>query len=78
MAYIATHRDLAHFGGERVAKSEKPTLLRRFYGALMRARQKQANRELEQYLIRSGGRLTDDIEREMNQRLSRGDWNFRV
>jgi hypothetical protein len=79
MAYIATHRDFdACTGSERTAKAAKPSLLRRFYDAVMEARQRQANRELAQFLVRSGGRLTDDIEREMTQRLSRGDWNFRA
>ena len=78
MAYIATHRDFAHIGRRTGATIEKPNLLRRIYDAVMEARQRQANRELAQYLVRSGGRLTDDIEREMTQRLSRGDWNFRA
>lgn len=78
MAFIATPRDFAHYGRHSGATSKRPNLLRRFYDAVMQARQKQANRELAQFLIRSGGRLTDDIEREMNQRLSRGDWNFRA
>jgi len=78
MAYIATHRDFAQYGRQSGAKSKKPNLLRRFFDAVMRARQEHANRELAQFLIRSGGRLTDDIERQMNQRLSRGDWNFRA
>jgi hypothetical protein len=77
MAYTATHRDFAHIGRHPGATTEKPNLLRRLYDAVMDARQKQANNELAQYLVRSGGRLTDDIEREMTQRLSRGDWNFR-
>jgi hypothetical protein len=77
MAYIATHRDLAHFGSERTAKAAKPNLLRRIYDAVVEARQRRANSEIAQFLIRSGGHLTDDIEREMTQRLSRGDWNFR-
>jgi hypothetical protein len=78
MAYIATHRDLAHVGGERTAKAAKPNLLRRIYDAVIESRQRRANLELAQFLVRSGGRLTDDIEREMTQRLSRGDWNFRA
>ncbi len=78
MAYIATHRDFSpSFGSEPAAKAVKPSLLRRLYDRFMEARQREANRALAQHLIRSGGRLTDDIEREMTQHLSRGDWNFR-
>jgi hypothetical protein len=82
MAYVATHRDLPsairaetpRAGADKVVK---PGFWRRFYDALLDARQRQANRELSQFLVRSGGRLTDDIEREMSQRLLRGDWNLR-
>lgn len=81
MAYVATHRELPRnlraTTPTGVDETAKPGLLRRFLTAFMEARQRRANRELAQYLIRSGGRLTDDIEREMNLRLSRGDWNFR-
>jgi hypothetical protein len=45
---------------------------------VIEARQKRANRELAQFLMRSGGRLTDDVERQMTRHLSRGDWNFRA
>jgi hypothetical protein len=81
MAYVATHRELpgaTRAEPPRVAdKAVKPGFWRRLFIAFLEARQRKANRELEQFLVRSGGRLTDDIEREMNQRLSRGDWNFR-
>jgi hypothetical protein len=73
MAYIAAHRDLAHFRPETAAKAEKPGLLRRLANAVMKARQNQVDRELAQFLLRSGGRLTDDIERQMTERLLRRD-----
>jgi hypothetical protein len=73
MACIATHRDLAHFRPETAAAAEKPGLLRRLYDAWIKARQNQVDRELAQFLLRSGGRLTDDIERQMTQRLFRID-----
>jgi hypothetical protein len=78
MAYIATHRDFSHAGRERAAEAPKPGLWRRFYNAVIEARQKRANQELAQFLVRSGGRLTDDVERQMTQHFSRGDWNFRA
>jgi hypothetical protein len=82
MAYVATHRDLPRSNRAEAAragadKAVKPGFWRRLFNAVLEARQKKANEELGQYLIRSGGWLTDDIEREMNQRLSRGDWNSR-
>ena len=48
MACIATHRDLAHFHPETAAKAAKPGLLRRLANAVMRARQRQVDRELAQ------------------------------
>ena len=77
MASIAIHRDLAPVPPETAAKALKPGLLRRLADAVMRARQKQVDSELAQYVQRSGGRLTDDIERQMMQQLY-GDWNFRA
>ncbi len=77
MASIAIHRNLAPVRPETAAKAEKPGLLRRLADAVMRARQKQVDRELAQYVQRSGGRLTDDIERQLMQQLY-GDWNFRA
>ena len=75
MASIAIHRNLAPVRPETAAKAEKPGLLRRLADAVMRARQKQVDSELAQYVQRSGGRLTDDIERQMMQKLY-GNWNF--
>ena len=77
MPSIAIHRNLAPVRLVTEAKAEKPGLLRRLADAVMRARQKQVDSELAQYVHRSGGRLTDDIEREMIQQLY-GDWNFRA
>lgn len=77
MASIAIHRNLAPVRPETAANAEEPGLLRRLADAVMRARQKQVDRELAQYVQRSGGRLTDDIERQMMKQLY-GDWNFRA
>jgi hypothetical protein len=77
MASIATHRNLAPVRPETAARAEKLGRLRRLANAVMRARQKQVDSELAQYVQRSGGRLTDDIERQMMQQLY-GDWNFRA
>ena len=78
MACIATHHDLAHFRPEAAAKAERPGLLRRLAHAVMKARQNQVDRDLAQYLQRSGGRLTDEVERQMMEQLFRGGWNGRA
>jgi hypothetical protein len=83
MAYAAHHRDFVpHFrdqasatGSNAVAR--KAGLLRRIFDAIVEQRQKQADRDIARFLARSGGRLTDDMEREMTQRLLTGDWSAR-
>ena len=40
-------------------------------------RQKQADCDIARFVARSGGRLTDEIEREMTQSLFKGNWNPR-
>jgi hypothetical protein len=82
MAYVARPRDFSDFAD--VARQAKPVpaakpfaLLRRLYAAIVNSREGHANRELAAYLQRSGGRLTDDMEREMMRRLCSGDWNAR-
>lgn len=78
MTYVATHNDLAgRCQATRTIKPAKSGLLRRFYDAVMEARQREADRELGRFLVRSGGHLTDDIEREMTRRMSMSDWTFR-
>ena len=49
--------------------------LRRVFDAVMRSR--RANADIARHLQLSGGRLTDEIEREMMQRLTR-NWNLRL
>jgi hypothetical protein len=51
-------------------------LLRRVYDAATRSHQRHVNEDIGRYLQQSGGRLTDEIEREMMQQLTR-NWNLR-
>ena len=44
--------------------------------ALMQARQRYADRKIEQFIRASGGRLTNEAEREMMRRLT-STWSFR-
>jgi len=41
------------------------------------SRQKHADREIALRLARSGGRITDSIEREITQGLLTDNWNVR-
>lgn len=80
MTYAAHHRDFVPYfptftGGNAV--TNKAGVLRRIFDAIFESRQKQAGRDIARFLARSGGRLTDDIEREITQRLLTGNWNPR-
>jgi hypothetical protein len=83
MTYAAHHRDLVpHFRDKASttrsnAFANRAGVLRRIFDAIIEPRQKQADRDIVRFLARSGGRLTDDIEREMTQRLLTGNWNAR-
>ena len=63
------HRDesLRHFTGK--AATHKPGLLSRIVRAMVESRQRQTDREIARFLARSGGRLTDDMERRLTQYL---------
>ena len=82
MIYAAHHRDFVPYfrhptftGGNAV--TNKAGVVRRIFDAIFESRQKQADRDIARFLARSGGRLTDDIEREITQRLLTGNWNPR-
>ena len=51
--------------------------LRRLYDTMMESRQRRANRDIAAYLAMRGHRLTDSIERELNDRLFNGGWHAR-
>ncbi len=43
--------------------------LSRFFAALMASRQRQADAEIARYIASTGGKFTDQIEREIQRRL---------
>lgn len=57
--------------------AEHPGFLRRLYDRIMRSRQLNANRDIEAYLARRGHRLTDSVERELNDHMFNGVWQPR-
>ena len=56
-------------------------ILRRAFSALRQAtyasRQRQVEREIAKYVALRGGRITDDLEREITRRLLTSDWGPR-
>jgi hypothetical protein len=57
--------------------ANKAGILLRIFNSIFEWRRKQADRYIAGFLARSGGRLTDNMEREMTQRLLTGDWSYR-
>ena len=57
-------------------------ILRRVFGTLIAAmdepRRRQAEREFAYFVVRQGGRMTDELEREMTRRWSTSDWTLRA
>jgi hypothetical protein len=54
----------------------RPSLWRRLVAALFVSRDKQMELEAERYIARTGGRITDEIEREITDRLVTGKWRY--
>jgi hypothetical protein len=62
-----------------VAKGIGATLARlagRLTGALAQQRQNEVDREFARVLARSGGRITDSMEREMMRKALESDWSL--
>jgi hypothetical protein len=75
MTYTAHHENFVPYVCGEGPK--KRGVLRRIYDAVMRSRQRHADQEIAAFLARSGGRLTDDLERELMRRISTSDWRLR-
>lgn len=74
MTYAADHRDVACYAGEAPATRDVAAsyggLLRRIFEAVFESRQRHADLDIARFIARSGGHLTDDIERRMMERLT--------
>ena len=55
----------------------KSGLMRRLFDALLEAREKRAQRAMDEYIAQSGGHLTDSLEREIGERILEGGVKFR-
>jgi hypothetical protein len=67
MAYVRTAIDPREFSSTSVSTIGR--FWRRVLGAMMRSRQRQAEREIALYLHSVGGKFTDDAEREIERRF---------
>ena len=82
MTYAAHHRDFAPYAdcgmaSHRDAQAMGGGILRRIVDAIAQSRQRQADREIAGFIARSGGQLTDEVERRMMQRVTTSDWSVR-
>ena len=78
MAYAARTADFhAGLASRPAARVPRPGFFSRLLDTLIDTRNRQAQRDVEAFLARRGHRLTDSIEREMNDHLFNGGWNSR-
>jgi hypothetical protein len=77
MSYAAHRKDfgtLVSHVPEVVRK--RGGILRRIFDAFMESRQREVDRQIARFLARSGGTLTDDLEREISHRLFTSTWSL--
>jgi len=68
--YFLHHRDLIPVSPSgRAKRRSRPGLLRRLLDALVASRLQQAEHEIARYLESTGGKFTDTVEREIEERL---------
>jgi hypothetical protein len=80
MTYATHHRDFAFVGKASTknnAAANKAGVLRRIFDSIFESRQKQADRDIAAFIAGRGGRITDELEREMTLRLMTSNWGAR-
>ena len=80
MSYAAHRKDFGPLVGQAPRKTEevrKPAgILRRIHDAFIQSRQRDVDRQIARFIAaRSARSLTDDLEREISQRLSTSNWS---
>lgn len=70
LTYSRSH--LADADASAAEKRERKGFWRRVYEGLLASQQRRADREIAAYIDRHGGLLTDDMERQIMQRLAGG------
>ena len=66
-----TPRRFLPTAAQGAASNQRHSILGRIFDAIMCSRQRTADRELARFLERSGGHITDEIERRMTEHLMR-------
>jgi hypothetical protein len=72
MSTLTYSHDTAIAAESGAAEKRSGSFWRRVFDAIIASRQRRAEREVAAYLASHGGLFTDDMEREIMQRLSGG------
>jgi hypothetical protein len=79
MGYTAHHKEFGSLARPAVTKetvTQRSGILKRIFDAFVASRQREVDRQIARFLAtRSGGVLTDSVEREISQRLLRSNWS---
>jgi hypothetical protein len=67
----------SHLSGRRGA-GEQHGILRRIVSAIWEARRRRTEREIAEFIARRGGRITDEVEREIGRRQLTSNWSARL
>ena len=66
MTHLADHADFSCYAPpQRHAGANRDNILRRIFNAVSASRRRHADLEIARFIARSGGRLTDDVERQL-------------
>ena len=68
--YFLHHRDVPASPSGRAKQLSRPGLLRRLLDAVVAWQLQQAEHDIARYFESTGGKLTDRLEREIEERLS--------
>jgi hypothetical protein len=81
MSYAAHRRDFSPFLGKATGKTEhdpkRAGILRRLLDVFIQFQQRDVDRQIARFLAAHSARsLTDELEREISQRLSTSNWRM--
>lgn len=78
MTFTACSRNLAALSGNAIAsRGRRRGILRRVADAVCERRRKRLERDIAYFIELRGGRITDEVERQITQRLLGGGWRQR-
>jgi hypothetical protein len=76
MTYAVHHPDFTVQPKAATKAGARATaILRRVFGAIFQSHEEQRDAAIAAFLARSGGRLTDDLERQIERRETASNWS---